>query len=435
MRSFTIVKINSSDRRVKSKSVGGRFQSSSPASAAKKAGSSVCRLNNINSSIKFKIAIRETTQGSSHKIFAYKFSRVRNPITVMRSGKKITYEFETKVKSLKRSARHDGTFDTLLDPSLDLYGIWEDAIPIPHVRFKDLTDEDLTDDLSKEELTDDETEIYIPITSSSSEGVDLIDVDLTDDAPDKKEIYSAEEETFNTQYVNTNDKNYSKKQGICRQQVPYYCGKGSHSSKQGRCARQPADCLAEGPIAQSGSNFKYGDLNNDFLYKAMSKEERAKLFIPTAGIKNPGVEPVGDVVGDEIDEYFNDEIFHTGQTGKFHEKKDWCRSQVPYYCGKGSHQSKLGRCARKPADCLAEGPIAQSDNYKYEDLNNDYLYKAMHPEERLKLLDRDGKRRKSQKKRSQKKRSQKKRSQKKRSQKKRSSKKRSSKKRSQKKLF
>ena len=101
MRSFTIVKINSSDRRVKSNSVGGRFQSLNPSSAAKKAGSSVCRLNNINSSIKFKIAIRETTQGSSHKIFVYNFSRVHNPRTVMRSGKQITYEFETKVKSLQ----------------------------------------------------------------------------------------------------------------------------------------------------------------------------------------------------------------------------------------------------------------------------------------------------------------------------------------------
>ena len=105
MRSFTIVKINSSDRRVKSNSIGGRFQSTDPASAAKKAGSSICRLNNINSTIKFKIAIRETTQGSAHKIFVYSFKRVRNPRTVMRSGKQITYEFETKVKSIKRSSR------------------------------------------------------------------------------------------------------------------------------------------------------------------------------------------------------------------------------------------------------------------------------------------------------------------------------------------
>ena len=115
MRSFTIVKINSNDRRVKSKSIGGRFQSINPASAAKKAGSSICRLNNINSSIKFKVAIRETTQGSAHKVFVYSFSRVRNPRTVMRSGKHITYEFETKVKSLmkKKSTRHDGEFDSI----------------------------------------------------------------------------------------------------------------------------------------------------------------------------------------------------------------------------------------------------------------------------------------------------------------------------------
>ena len=127
MRSFTIVKINSSDRRVKSKSVGGRFQSADPASAAKKAGSSICRLNNINSSIKFKVAIKETTQGSANKVFVYSFSRVRNPRTVLRSGKEITYEFETKVKSLKRkSNRQDG----LQKKNSDEYDIYIDALGI-----------------------------------------------------------------------------------------------------------------------------------------------------------------------------------------------------------------------------------------------------------------------------------------------------------------
>jgi len=111
MRSFTIVKINSSDRRVKSNSVGGRFQSTDPASAAKKAGSSICRQNNINSAIKFKVAIRETTQGSAHKIFVYSFSRFYNPRIVMRSGKQIAYEFETKVKSLKNKSVRDGNLD------------------------------------------------------------------------------------------------------------------------------------------------------------------------------------------------------------------------------------------------------------------------------------------------------------------------------------
>ena len=170
MRSFTIVKINSSDRRVKSKSVGGRFQSSSPASAAKKAGSSVCRLNNINSSIKFKIAIRETTQGSSHKIFAYNFLRVRNPITVMRSGKPITYEFETKVKSLKRSARHDGM--DLMDVALDAVGMFDDETPpvtrgsgiiydprsTDYKEYKDKRGDDEDDDDCNDDLERDEDE-------------------------------------------------------------------------------------------------------------------------------------------------------------------------------------------------------------------------------------------------------------------------------------
>jgi len=104
MRSFTIIKIISNDKRIKNKkSFGGRFISENPSSAAKKAGSSICKHYNIKSAINFKIAIRETTSGSSHKIFMYKFSRTHNPTTVMRSGRPITYEFETKVESLKHN--------------------------------------------------------------------------------------------------------------------------------------------------------------------------------------------------------------------------------------------------------------------------------------------------------------------------------------------
>ena len=108
MRSFTTIKIISNDRRINSKNVGGRFQSANPASAAKKAGSSICRQYNINKSIKFNISIQEITRGSNNKIFTYTFSRKYNPVTVMRSGQQITYEFETKVKSLTRSVHRDG---------------------------------------------------------------------------------------------------------------------------------------------------------------------------------------------------------------------------------------------------------------------------------------------------------------------------------------
>jgi hypothetical protein len=104
MRSFTIIKIISNDKRIKNKkSFGGRFISDNPSSAAKKAGSSICKHYNIKSAIKFKIAIKETTSGSSHKVFMYKFSRTHNPTTVMRSGIPITYEFETKVESVKHN--------------------------------------------------------------------------------------------------------------------------------------------------------------------------------------------------------------------------------------------------------------------------------------------------------------------------------------------
>jgi len=393
MRSFTIVKINSSDRRVKSKSVGGRFQSSSPASAAKKAGSSVCRLNNINSYIKFKIAIRETTQGSSHKIFAYNFARVRNPITVMRSGKKITYEFETKVKSLHRSARHDGS-DELWNPNSNLYPIiigddddddplrvFHPLPPPPPPPLPIIGDDDDDDPLPIIGDDDDDDPLPppppLPRRSGSGSG-DPGDDDLYD--------------IFDTQYVPRTDKNYKKKQGICPQQTPFFCGKDSHKSKIGRCARKAQDCKAEGAIAQRGDDkFKYGDLANDFLYKAMLPEERAKMT-------NKGDDDYEDDFEDDIidditsyDDEIDDDTFNTqlvDEKSKNYGKSEWCRSQVPYYCGDKSHPSKKGRCVRQPKDCKykdAPAPSGKDDNYIYGDLSDDYLYKAMPKEERAKI--------------------------------------------------
>jgi len=262
MRSFTIVKINSSDRRVKSKSVGGRFQSADPASAAKKAGSSICRLNNINSSIKFKVAIKETTQGSSNKVFVYSFSRVRNPRTVLRSGKEITYEFETKVKSLKRkSNRQDGLVKNKQKKNSDEYDIYIDALGIldddeivPSPRKRPSLPLSPSPRISKASVLDDEEEL--PGNSSL--------------------IYPGGDfgDTFNTQLVNKMDPNYAKSEW-CRPTVPYYCGDKSAPSKKGRCVRKPQDCNYRGvPSPRGGDTYIYGDLDDDFLYKAMPKEER-----------------------------------------------------------------------------------------------------------------------------------------------------------------
>ena len=149
MRSFTIVKIISSDLRVNPNNVsGGRFISADPASAAKKAGSAICRQNVINLPISFKIFIKETTQSSDHKIYVYKFSRIYNPRIIMRSGKQITYEFENKVKSLKnKSVRRDGNFarNTLIagDPA----GIFDSRNNQKKTTQKKTTDTDTDTDV------------------------------------------------------------------------------------------------------------------------------------------------------------------------------------------------------------------------------------------------------------------------------------------------
>lgn len=48
-----------------------------------------------------KIAVRETTQGSAHKIYHYKVTKVHDPVTVERDGVEVTFKYSTKVKSVK----------------------------------------------------------------------------------------------------------------------------------------------------------------------------------------------------------------------------------------------------------------------------------------------------------------------------------------------
>ena len=107
MRSFTIHKISSGNSKLKSKAIMniGRFESSNPASAAKKAGSSICKRKNLKEA-KFVITIKEITQGSGHKLFTYKFSRTHNPTEINKGGNIIQFLYETHVKSVKR--RSDG---------------------------------------------------------------------------------------------------------------------------------------------------------------------------------------------------------------------------------------------------------------------------------------------------------------------------------------
>jgi Mg-chelatase subunit ChlI len=101
-RSFTIVHVEDVHGKAKgAANLGGRFLSSSPASAAKKAGTQICRASAIRGRCTLIVTIRETTAGSKHKQYVYKVSRVHAPTTVIRNGVEIVYEYKTEVKSMK----------------------------------------------------------------------------------------------------------------------------------------------------------------------------------------------------------------------------------------------------------------------------------------------------------------------------------------------
>lgn len=92
-RSFTVCEINN-----RAISQGGRYLSSTPAGAARKAGSRVLRKRRVNS---VKICVRETTQGGLGKEHAYRVKKVRVDEEVVRGGVPIVYKFKTMVKAVK----------------------------------------------------------------------------------------------------------------------------------------------------------------------------------------------------------------------------------------------------------------------------------------------------------------------------------------------
>jgi hypothetical protein len=96
-RSFTVEAFYKSGKKLRSS--GGRYISSTPAAAAKKAFSQYYR-NHKSGRFSLEVHIRETTQNSSHKIYKYKVSKVKDEREVVRSGETIVYKYSTKIKSL-----------------------------------------------------------------------------------------------------------------------------------------------------------------------------------------------------------------------------------------------------------------------------------------------------------------------------------------------
>lgn len=97
-RTFTIDAVYRKDSKIRH--TGGRFVSSNPASAAKKAFSQIYHSLNLKGKVSLTIHIRETTRGSAHKIYKYKISKTNENKQVERDGQTIYYKFVTKIKSI-----------------------------------------------------------------------------------------------------------------------------------------------------------------------------------------------------------------------------------------------------------------------------------------------------------------------------------------------
>jgi len=100
-RSFKIVEVGDMRRQKGKHNLGGRYISSTPLSAAKKAFTRVCRETAIKGQCTLVIKIQETTRGADGKIFTYKGKRELNPVTVMRNGVEVTYKYKTKLVSVR----------------------------------------------------------------------------------------------------------------------------------------------------------------------------------------------------------------------------------------------------------------------------------------------------------------------------------------------
>ncbi len=99
MRSFTVDAIYRSGR--KTRVSGGRYMSESPSGAAKKAFSQAYRQMRTKGRLTLEVHVRETTQGSAHKVFKYKVSKVNESTEVELNGETVVFKYQTKSKSMQ----------------------------------------------------------------------------------------------------------------------------------------------------------------------------------------------------------------------------------------------------------------------------------------------------------------------------------------------
>lgn len=103
LRTFTInnaYHVDGCPTKFSHKDYTGRFTSRSAARAAMKALTELCHAKRIRGACSIYIEMRETTQGSKHKLYGYKAKRVKKKEPVVIAGK-FSREYDSVVKAVR----------------------------------------------------------------------------------------------------------------------------------------------------------------------------------------------------------------------------------------------------------------------------------------------------------------------------------------------
>ena len=98
-RTFTVHDarhVDGCQTKFKSKDYSGVYVSSSPAGAARKALTQLCRVKKVHGQCALFITVRETTQGSAKKQYSYKLNRVKLSEPLELKGRVINYTSKAK---------------------------------------------------------------------------------------------------------------------------------------------------------------------------------------------------------------------------------------------------------------------------------------------------------------------------------------------------
>ena len=105
VRTFAVSQVNRQGD-CKTKFKPGRYTGRTPAGAARKAFSELCRAKSIKGVCTLTVTVRETTQGSNKKEFSYKLNRHKldKPLVMLKGTKnEFTINYQTTAKSVKLS--------------------------------------------------------------------------------------------------------------------------------------------------------------------------------------------------------------------------------------------------------------------------------------------------------------------------------------------